>query len=126
MSLTNVTEGHALNWLTGNSTTAPTLPLMVRLMTTNGNDAAAGIEVVGGSYTPQSATFGSAPSGGPAQNSNLIRFDNMPAVTLTGFEIWDSAGTPVRWHWAAFGVSVGVAAGEPVEFAIGALDITAD
>lgn len=126
MSLTNVTEGRVLNWLTGNSTTAPTLPLMVRLMTANGNDTSNGIEVVGGSYTPQSATFGSAPSGGPASNTNLIRFDNMPAVTLTGFEIWDSAGTPVRWHWAAFSSPVVVAAGEPVEFAIGALDMTAD
>jgi hypothetical protein len=126
MSLTNVTEGHVLNWLTGNSTTAPTLPLMVRLMTSNGSDAAAGTEVVGGSYTPQSATFGAAPSGGPAQNTNLIRFDNMPSVTVVGFEIWDSAGTALRWHWAAFGSPVVVAAGEPAEFAIGALDLTAD
>jgi hypothetical protein len=126
VSLTNVTEGRVLNWLTGNSTTAPTLPLMVRLMTANGNDTSNGIEVVGGSYTPQSVTFGSAPSGGPASNTNLIRFDNMPAVTLTGFEIWDSAGTAIRWHWAAFGSPVVVAAGEPVEFAIGALDMTAD
>ena len=126
MSLTNVTEGHTLNWLTGNATTAPTLPLMVRLMTANGTDAVAGTEVVGGGYTPQSAAFGSAPSGGPAQNSALIRFDNMPAVTVTGFEIWDSAGTPIRWHWAAFGSPVASSAGEPAEFAAGALDITAD
>lgn len=126
MSLTNVTEGHVLNWLTGNATTAPTLPLMVRLMTANGNDAAAGVEVVGGGYTPEAAAFGVAPSGGPASNTALIRFDNMPGVTLTGFEVWDSAGTPVRWHWAAFSVSVVVLAGEPAEFAIGALDMTAD
>jgi len=126
MSLTNVTEGHVLNWLTGNSTTAPTLPLVVRLMTTNGNDASAGIEVVGGSYTEETATFGAAPSGGPAQNTNLIRFDSMPAVTVVGFEVWDSAAVPIRWHWAAFAASVVIAAGEPAEFAIGALDITAD
>jgi len=126
VSLTNVTEGHTLNWLTGNSTTAPTLPLKVRLMTTNGTDAAAGTEVVGGGYVPQTATFGSAPSGGPASNSALIRFDNMPASTLVGFEVWDSAGTPIRWHWAAFGSPVTVQAGEPAEFAIGALTITAD
>lgn len=126
MSLTNVTEGHTLNWLTGNVTTAPTLPLMVRLMTVNGSDTAAGTEVVGGGYTPQSAAFGLAPSGGPTSNTGLLRFDNMPASTLTGFEIWDSAGTPVRWHWASFSAPVSVLAGEPVEFAIGALVITAD
>ena len=124
MSLTNVTEGHVLNWLTGNSTTAPLLPLQVRLMTVNGNDASAGTEVVGGSYAGQTATFGAAPSGGPAANTNLIRIDNMPACTVAGFEIWDA--TPTRWHWAALGSPVVVTAGQSVEFPIGDLTLTAD
>lgn len=128
MSHTDNAEKAVLDWLTqATAPTRPVFPLMVRLMTTMGTEAANGTEVTGGSYAPQSATFPAA-SGNPASTSNdtLIRYDNMPAVTVNGFEIWDSATTPIRWRTQAFGTAVTFNAGDPAEFAVGALTLTED
>lgn len=103
-NLTDLAEARVLNWLTANSTTAPTAPLMVRLMTANGSDAAAGTEVVnagGSTYVPVAAAFSAAVGAGNSSNSADIVFSNMPAATIVGIEIWDSAGTPFRWWWGA-------------------------
>ena len=103
-NLTDGAEARALNWLTGNATTAPTGPLMVRLMTANGSDSAAGTEVTnsgGSTYTPQSVTFTAATPGVNSPSSADVVFTNMPAATIVGVEIWDSAGTPFRWWWGA-------------------------
>lgn len=98
-NLTNGAENRTLDWLNGNTTTAPTLPLKLRLMTANGDDATAGTEVTnsgGSAYAPQTVAPAAA-SGGADSTSSDIVFTNMPACTLTGWEIWDSAGTPFRW-----------------------------
>lgn len=100
MSLTDAAESRVNNWLTGNTTTAPTTPLKLRLMTANGDDSSAGTEVAGGSYAAQTASFGSSSGGAAATTSADIVFTGMPACTVTGWELWDSAGTPFRWHWA--------------------------
>lgn len=127
MSLTNTAESRTLNWLTGNSTTAPVLPLKYRLMTVNGSDSANGTELTGGTYTPQTVTFGASSGGAPAANDALVRFEGItPGADVVGGEIWDSAGTPVRWHWAALtGAPVDVVDGI-LEFAIGAITLPAD
>lgn len=101
-NLTDAAEARVLNWLTGNTTVAPTMPLNVRLMTANGSDAAPGTEVVnagGSTYTPQTASFPAASGTTQTSNSADIVFANMPACTVVGVEIWDSAGTPFRWWW---------------------------
>lgn len=103
-NLTDLAEARALNWLTANSTTAPTAPLMVRLMTANGSDSAAGTEVVnagGSTYAAQSVAFAAAVGSGSSVNSADVVFTNMPAATIVGIEIWDSAGSPFRWWWGA-------------------------
>lgn len=127
-ALTDTGENRTLNWLTGNTTTAPVLPLKVRLMTVNGTDATVGTEVTGGSYAAQTVTFTTA-SSGQASNSALIRFDNMPDIGgsgVVGFEIWDSAGTPIRWWHASLTTPRTYVAGDAAEFPIGELVLSVD
>lgn len=127
-ALTDTAENRTLDWLTGNTTTAPVLPLMVRLMTGNGTDSTAGTQVVGGSYAPQPADF-SVSSGGQSSNEFLIRFDNMPDVPnpgVVGFEIWDSAATPIRWWRAPLTTPRTYVAGDAAEFPQGELVLSVD
>lgn len=126
-NLTDVAEARVLNWLTGNSTTAPTLPLMVRLMTVNGSDSVAGTEVTnagGSAYTPQSVAIGAATGTTQASNGADVVFSNMPAATIVGVEIWDSAGTPFRWWWGPATASKTTNLGDPLKILAGALVLT--
>jgi hypothetical protein len=127
-NLTDVAEARTLNWLTGNTTTAPTLPLMVRLLTALGSDAAAGTEVVnagGSTYTPQSAAFpASSGTGGNTANSADIVCANMPACTVVGLEIWDSAATPFRWWQGPAVTPKAVGLGETIRILAGQLTLT--
>jgi hypothetical protein len=109
---------------------APVTPLRVALLTTLGDDTVAGVEVTGGGYTRQTflptvaATDGSGQT--TVKNSTLIRFNNMPAVTVVGFAIYDSATTPFRWVYAALSAPRSFSLGDPAEFAVGDLVITGD
>jgi hypothetical protein len=127
-NLTDGAEARALNWLTGNSTTAPTLPYLVRLMTANGSDSAAGTEVTNGggsAYSPQSVAFPAAVgSGGPVGNSSDVVFANMPAATIVGIELWDSNGTPFRWWWGAAVAPKTTNLGDTLKILAGQLTLT--
>lgn len=95
-NFTDAAELLMLDWIHGVGTpTRPTTPLKLRLMTALGSDSAAGTEVSGGSYAPQTITFGSA-AAGAASNSGAINFTGLPGADIVGVEVWDSAGTPVR------------------------------
>jgi hypothetical protein len=97
-SLSNTAENRVLDWINGLTATAPTTPLKVALVTAAGDDATAGTEVAGGSYARQTLTVAAA-TGGAATNSADLLWSNMPACTIVGWEIWDSAGAPVRlWY----------------------------
>lgn len=123
-NLTDVAEARVLNWLTGNTTTALTGPLMVRLMTANGSDSAAGTEVVnsgGSTYAPQSVAFPAASGTTQTANSADLVFANMPACTVVGVEIWDSAGTPFRWWWGAATANKTVNLGDTLRILAGTL-----
>lgn len=123
-NLTDTGEARSLNWLTGNATTAPVLPLMARLMTANGSDAAAGTEVAnagGSTYAAQSVAFPVASGTTQTANSADIVFANMPATTVVGLEIWDSAGSPVRWWWGPLTASKATNLGDTFKFLAGSL-----
>lgn len=123
-NLTDVAEARVLNWLTGNTTTALTGPLTVRLMTANGSDSVAGTEVVnagGSTYTQQSVAFPAASGTTQTANSADLVFANMPACTVVGVEIWDSAGTPFRWWWGAATANKAVNLGDTLRILAGAL-----
>lgn len=124
-SLTDTGETRVLDWTVGNSTTAPTGPMKLALLTATGTDSSAGTEVVGGSYARQTITFDAAATGAMA-NSNTVTFSSMPACTVTGWAIYDSAGSPVRWWHGALDVAKTLNSGDDFVVAIGDLDLTAD
>lgn len=125
-SLTDAAENRVIDAIHGTATyVAPTLPLKMRLMTTAGTDSTAGTQVTGGSYVAQTHVATTAAAGACA-NTATIRFDGLPAATIVGYEIWDSAGTPRREYHSTFTSPYVVAAGYSLEFAAGAVTFTLD
>lgn len=120
--LTDAGENLALDLLAGGSQTITT-PLKLALLTANGSDSAAGTEVSGGSYARQTVAFGAA-SGGSASNSGTVTFSGMPAATVTGWEIYDSSGTPKRLWSGALGTSRTFLAGDSASFAAGQVTLS--
>lgn len=129
-NLTDTAEARTLDWLNPDVAvpTRPTSPLKVRLMTANGSDSAAGTEVTGGGYTPQSLAFPAASGTTSTSNSGALNFTNMPACTVVGLEIWDSAGTPVRLWWGPLtgNATKTFAGGETFQIAAGQLTASMD
>lgn len=117
-------QAHANNLIDGSlgtaSFTATTTPLKCRLMTANGSATSAGTEVTGGSYASQTVTFGSA-SSGSAASSGALTYSSMPAVTVVGVELWDSAGTPARKWWGALTANKTLNSGDTFSIASGSL-----
>lgn len=112
-----------LDWILGLSSTAPTTPMKVALVTAAGSDTTAGTEVTGGSYARQTLTVGAASAGATSNSADLV-FAGMPAATVVGVEIWDSAGSPVRLWYGALAASRTVAAGDDLRILAGELDIS--
>ena len=122
-NLPDTIENELLDALVGTSTYSITGATKLRLMTANGSDASAGTEVTGGSYVAQTIAFTTA-SSGAIENSGAISFTGMPAATVVGIEIYDSAGSPKRLLYGALTSPRTVTAGDTVQFASGAIDIT--
>jgi hypothetical protein len=122
-NLTNTAENRALDWINGLTATAPTTPLKVALVTANGDDATAGTEVTGGTYARQNLSVAAAVNGATSNSADLV-WTGMPAATVVGVEIWDSAGTPVRLWYGALAASRTVAAGDEVRLTAGSLTLS--
>jgi hypothetical protein len=103
--------------------TAPTTPMKLALMTANGSATAAGTEVTGGSYARQTIAL-SAASAGATSNSGTISFTSMPAVTVTGVEIYDNNGSPRRAWFGALTASKTTGAGDTLSFAATTVSVT--
>jgi hypothetical protein len=101
---------------------APTTPMKLALDTVNGTATAAGTEVVGGSYARQTVAF-TAASAGATANTALISFTNMPAATVTGVEVFDSAGSPRRVWFGALTAAKTTASGDTLSFAVSAITV---
>lgn len=100
---------------------APVLPVKLALITTTTPSTAttAGSEVSGGSYARQDTTTSSVwvASGGVITNSaGSTNFINMPACTIGGIELWDSAGTPIRRWFGPLVANKVVNSGDTVTF----------
>ncbi|NUP15371.1 MAG: hypothetical protein HOZ81_04565 [Streptomyces sp.] len=121
-ALTNTAENRCLDFILGLTATAPTTPLKVALVTANGSDTAAGTEVTGGSYARQNLAVGAASAGATSNSADLV-FTGMPACTVVGIEIYDSAGTPVRLWYGALAASRTVSAGDELRILAGELDL---
>lgn len=122
-NLPDIIENQLLDALVGTAAYTVTGPIKLALVTANGNDATPGTEVTGGSYARQTITFGSAASGS-ITNSASISFAGMPAATVVGIEIYDSAGTPKRLAYGALTTSRVVTAGDTVQFASSAITLS--
>ena len=120
-NLPNALEDAVLDALVGVAAYSVTTPIKLALMTSNGNDSTPGTEVTGGSYARQTITFNAA-SSGSMTNDTVINFTGMPACTVVGIEIYDSAGTPKRLAYGALTANKTTASGDTLQF--GASSIT--
>lgn len=118
--MSNTAENRALDFIMGNAATAPTAPLKVALVTANGTDTTAGTEVVGGSYARKNMTVAAATNGATSNSADLV-WTGMPAATVVGVEVWDSAGVPVRLWYGPLGASRTVASGDELKIVAAAL-----
>jgi hypothetical protein len=130
---TNVASKTMDYFLHGSSApTAPTQPLHLRLMTTQGSNTSNGTEATtAAGYTAGGVTMGN-PSFG-ANASGISSSANSESWTATAtfpaagpalaIEIWDTTGTPIRLLQGAI-TSVALANGNTLTFA--AASITAD
>jgi hypothetical protein len=105
----------------------------IRLMTTNGSSTVNGTQLSGGSYvTNTGITYATGTSGafsapaysagsGTVQTNTSLSQAGMPAATVAGIEIWDSAGTPLRWLWGALASAITTNNGDTLSFGSGAV-----
>lgn len=114
-NLPDTIENQLLDALVGTASYSVTTPIKLALVTASGSDSAAGTEVTGGSYARQTIAFGSA-SAGQIANSSTINFTSMPAATVVGIEIYDSAGTPKRLAYGTLTASKTLASGDTLQF----------
>lgn len=80
--------------------------------------------MAGGSYARQNITLTSSTGGSAVSNDADILFTGMPACTVVGIEIWDSAGSPVRlWH-GPLAASKTLGAGDELKLAASDVDLS--
>lgn len=115
----------------GGSAFIMTPPFKLRLMSAQGSNTSNGTELTTtGGYTAGGAslgtTFCAAPSGGSMTNSNLVSWSASGTwSTVVAIEIWDSAGTPLRWLQGSITSITGVVNGDTVQFAIASITVNA-
>ena len=100
-------------------TSSPTLftsTAKVKLTTTAPTATAAGTELSGTGYTTggSAITFSAASAGATTGPTSNLTWTNSSGSSwsIVGAEIWDQAGTPLRWWFGSF-------AGEPITVANG-------
>jgi len=120
----------------GGSAFTCTPPFRLRLMTAQGTNSSNGTEMTtefgyttapGSTANSLGTTFCAAPSGGTQSNSNSVSWSATGTwPTITAIEIWDTAGTPLRWLQGALTSSItGVVNGDTVQFAAAAITVNA-
>lgn len=107
MSFVTAQANKVLDLTLGTSTpTMFTGAAKLRLTTTAPTASAAGTELTGTGYTTGGVTivFGAAAAGSATGPATQIQLTNGSGGTwsIVGLEIWDSAGTPLRWHWGTW------------------------
>ena len=124
MPLTTTECNNLLNASANAATYPNTTATKLGLVTAVGNATTAGTEVSGGSgpYARQLCPFSTAASGSIA-NSGTVTFTGMPACTVVGAEIWDSAGTPNRKWYMPLTASRTLSAGDSISFATSAVSL---
>ena len=115
----------------GGSPLIITPPYFLRLMSAVGSNTVNGTELPTASgYTAGGSTLGTtfcaAPTAGVSSNSNAVSWTATGTwATVVGIEIWDHAGTALRWLQGSITSITGVVNGDTVQFAIGSLTVNA-
>jgi hypothetical protein len=78
--------------------------IKVALNSAVGSASSAGTEISGGSYSRQPLIMAAA-SAESITSGTALTYTNMPAVTVTSIDEWDSAGTPIRRWWGSLSAS---------------------
>ena len=117
----------------GGSAFTVTPPFNLRLYSVTGSETASGTEctsVNSPGYTAGGSSLGSNAFGsfsaGASTNANSVTWTASGTWTagVQGIEIWDTAGTPVRYLWGALTTPIGtsvVVSGDTVTFAAGSI-----
>lgn len=129
--LTKEVERRMLHWALTDATDPNlplTLPIMVRLMSTNGTHDVLGTQVVGDTYEPVDTAFAYNDAGVGATfiNTTVVEYnaiDSTTSVTVVGAELWDSSETPVRVGLATLDIPVPVAPGTTFTISPGQLKV---
>lgn len=129
--LSNTSQQLLLDWLAGNAAAAPQLPLVIKLMATNGDWDTAGTEIVGDAYEQQPIIWGASTSIGVSSSAELSNIqpiifsslDDDSDVNVLGIEVWDSGEPEKRIAYATISGGITVPAGEPMVIATGRLKI---
>lgn len=105
----NVLLNVTLGTTTWTGAGAPSPPMHIRLTTTAPTATAAGSELTGTGYTAggTAIAFNAASSGsatGPNSGTGVISWTNGSGGTwsIVGAEIWDTAGSPLRWWFGTW------------------------
>lgn len=119
MSFVQAQANKVLDLTLGTSTpTMFTGAAKIRLTTTAPTASAAGTELTGTGYTAGGSTivFNAASAGSATGPTSTISWTNSSGGTwsIVGIEIWDSAGTPLRWHYGTW-------TGQPISVPNGAV-----
>lgn len=120
-------EAALLNHVLRASALASPAAVYVALYTTAPTDAGGGVEVSGGAYARQAATF-AAPVAGVTSNSATVAFPVATAGwgTVTSFGIFDAPTGGNLLYWGTLDVSEEVGIGGQARFKIGDLAVTED
>lgn len=116
-----------------NGGSAPTYPtgLKLKLLTAQGSNSSNGTEATSGNCPGYTAggvtiTFGAQSSGISSSSDTPTWTATGSWTTITSCEVWDIAGTPLRWLQGALSASItGVANGDTVQFASAAVTANA-
>lgn len=110
-------------------------PMWIRLMTASGTTTGNGTELGGTGYTAGgvSGSFSAinTGAGGPTSQGFTAAAGNSWTAgnnwVITGFELWDNAGTKLRWWFGTFtGGNVTVNTGQVLQIAQNAITVTLD
>lgn len=116
----------SLGTVTWTGTNAPVPPMFLHLTSNAPTATVAGTPITGTGYTVASILFNAASAGataGPTPGQGAISWVNGSGGTwtVTGAEIWDSAGSPVRWWYGLWnsGVAISVPASATFQVNVG-------
>jgi hypothetical protein len=135
-AIDNIRATMVLQNMLGNTSTAWTgavNPMWLRLMTTNGTMTGNGTELALAGYAAGglSGNFGAAATGANGPTSSgmtaaaALSWTAGATWTVTGFELWDNAGTKLRWWFGTFtGGNVTVNNGQILQVAQNAISVS--